>query len=79
LFVVVHRSRKDELSGGNLKAEGFGDGAYERNHPQAALEVATLLNYQIKYERALSVQVAVHHSANFLNLSSICSFVRNPS
>ena len=27
--------------GGSLKAEGFGDGIYQRNHPQAPLEAAT--------------------------------------
>ena len=27
--------------GGSLKAEGFGDGKCQRNHPQAALEAAT--------------------------------------
>ena len=26
---------------GSLKAEGFGDGKCQRNHPQAALEAAT--------------------------------------
>jgi len=29
--------------GGSLKAKGFGDGQYKRNHPQAALEAATQL------------------------------------
>jgi hypothetical protein len=28
--------------GGSLKAEGFGDGKRQINHPQAALEAATL-------------------------------------
>jgi len=31
--------------GGSLKAEGFGDGQCQRSHPQAALEVATLVDY----------------------------------
>jgi hypothetical protein len=31
--------------GGSLKAKGFGDGQYEKSHPQASLEAATLLNY----------------------------------
>ena len=41
--------------GGSLKAEGFGDGHCASSHPQAALEAATLLDCQIRFDRPLAV------------------------
>jgi len=38
---------------GSLKAKGFGDGKCRRNHPQAALEAATLPSYKSKFDRLL--------------------------
>ena len=51
--------------------EGFGDGECRRSHPQAALEAATLSNYQIKFDRAIgkseeSLMIDTGFSAFFL-------------
>ena len=50
---------------GSLKAEGFGDGKCQRNHPQAALEAATQ-SYKddLKFMRDRSVVYFVIRATN---------------
>jgi hypothetical protein len=42
-----------------------GDGEYRRNHPQAALEAATLPSYQIKFDRLLESLQTVNRRFEF--------------